>query len=231
MAAILGLLTELSASVRCVCQSPPTLPLRLPAWATWRSFTVLLPPLLPLHLHLFLPLAVCLSPACFPSGIRQPLNPWSNHRFFGYRFVILKASGFCNRVLHKHFSRPDIHVFLCLPTVSVCFTTPIISLLLFTFLSLPSSCAHSPFISHSDSWQGLSLQLTGKSDACHNCQYCFRVVPNWITPEHLIFLADQGHTIFFERLEKTLKILQLVPLQQPFGYGSSLKPHPVKPPN
>ncbi len=53
------------------------------------------------------------SPACFPSETRQPLNPWSNHRFFGYTFVILRPSGFCNGVLHKHFCRwlrPDIHV-------------------------------------------------------------------------------------------------------------------------
>lgn len=37
--------------------------------------------------------SVCPSPACFPSETCQPLNPRSNHRFFGYTFVILKPSG------------------------------------------------------------------------------------------------------------------------------------------
>lgn len=120
--------------------------------------------------------SVCPSPACFPSETLQPLNPRSNHRFFGYTFVILKPSGFCNGVLHKHFCRwlrPDIHVvFLSLLLVFVCTTVsaechrhqPFLSCLLpLKFLSPPSSSssAHSPFISLPDRWQGLGLQLTG----------------------------------------------------------------------
>lgn len=61
----------------------------------------------------FFSLPVCPSPSCFPSETRQPLNPRSNHRFFGYTFVILRPSGFCNGVLHEHFCRwlrPDVHV-------------------------------------------------------------------------------------------------------------------------
>lgn len=63
-------------------------------------------------------------PACFPSETRQPLNPWSNHRFFGCTFVILRPSGFCNGVFHKHFCRwlrPDMHVvFIAAPCICVC---------------------------------------------------------------------------------------------------------------
>lgn len=62
----------------------------------------------------FLPLSVSPSTACFPLETQQPLNPWSNHRFFGHTFVILRPSGFCNGVFHKHFCRwlgPDMHVF------------------------------------------------------------------------------------------------------------------------
>lgn len=62
-----------------------------PAWAVWRSSTVLLLPFL---------FSVCPSSS---SETRQPLNPRSNHRFFGYTFVILRASAFYNGVLSKHW--------------------------------------------------------------------------------------------------------------------------------
>lgn len=69
----------------------------------------------------FLPLSVSPSSACFPLETRQPLNPWSNHRFFGHTFVILRPSGFCNGVFHKHFCRwlrPDMHVvFIAAPCI------------------------------------------------------------------------------------------------------------------
>lgn len=119
----------------------------------------------------FLPLPLSPSPACFPLETRQPLNPWSNHRFFGYTFVILRPSGFCNGVSHKHFCRwlrPDIHVFfIAAPCICVCRECHRHqSFLLFfplKFLSSSSSSSspHSPFISLPDRWQGLCLQLTG----------------------------------------------------------------------
>jgi len=117
---------------------------------------------------------LCLSVSClFPiRDTRRPLNPRSNHRLFGYTFVILKPSGFCNEVLHKHFCRwlrLDIHV-VFIATSCICVpVSPILSLLSFSFrfLSQPSSSsssssssAHSPFISLPDRWQGLGLQLT-----------------------------------------------------------------------
>lgn len=132
-------------------------------------------PSLPFHLFLFLPLSVRLSPACFPSETRQPLNPRSNHRFFRYTFVILKPSGFWKGVLHKHFCRwlgPDMHVVFIAPscicaypvsTEHHCHQSTNLVLFPLKFLSPPSSTssAQSPFISLPDRWQGLGLQLTG----------------------------------------------------------------------
>ena len=103
----------------------------------------------------FFSLSVCPSPSCFPSETRQPLNPRSNHRFFGYTFVILRPSGFCNGVLHKRFCRwlrPDIHVvyfffcslYLFVPpsALNATVTNPFLFVSLFLLLLLCSLTLH-----------------------------------------------------------------------------------------
>lgn len=234
-----------------------------PSWGYWRScqpvwdvsvkahplcHSVSLPGqsdirlLSPFHLFLFLPLSVCPSPACFPSETRQPLNPRSNHRFFGYTFVILKPSGFCNGVLHKHFCRwlrPDIHVvFIAAPCIcvypvgTVChrpqsFLSSLFLLLLLCSLTL-----------HLSTWQ---LTRSGPpadwliGDLSYlSIVFQSHAKPGQAIPDQTILWVDQGHRVF-RRCTKNSKVLwkmmSLVPLQQPSGYGSSLRPHPVKPPN
>lgn len=113
----------------------------------------------------FLPLPVSPSSACFPLETRQPLNPWSNHRFFGHTFVILRPSGFCNGVFHKHFCRwlgPDMHVvFIAAPCICVspvsaeCHHRPIHSSLFFP-LKFLSILQPPPLLTHPS-----SLYLTG----------------------------------------------------------------------
>lgn len=100
---------ELSARVRCVCQIPPTLPGHSDIGLHRPPSTLLFPATSLSFFQLF----VRLSPASFPSETRRPPNPRSNHRFFGYTFVILRPSRLLQIVLYKHVCRwlgPDISV-------------------------------------------------------------------------------------------------------------------------
>lgn len=94
-----------------MCLSNPTHPAR----AFWHWFTPSsFHSPFPCHFSLsFFQLFVRLSPASFPSETRRPPNPRSNHRFFGYTFVILRPSRLLQIVLYKHVCRwlgPDISV-------------------------------------------------------------------------------------------------------------------------
>lgn len=150
-------------------------------------------PFFPFHLFLFLLLSVCLSPACFPSETQQPLNPRSNHRFFGYTFVILKSSGFCNGVLHKHFCRwlrLDIHMFFFLKYLRV--------LSSFSLHHLPPRPPPPLLLIHPSSlyltgdkvWASSWLANRGPVILVNTLS---TAVPSQIRPGQTVFGVDQGH--------------------------------------
>lgn len=171
------------------------------------------------------------SPAGFPLETREPLNPWSNQRFFGYTFVILRPSGLTNTsagdsdLIYMCFYCCSLYLrvpsmlpspILC-PHISASVSFLILLILLFSSLTL-----------HLSTWQvtragpPADWLIGGLSSL--SIFFPSQTKPDQAGPEHLVswpraqsFVASGGNA------PKTL--------QQPSGYGSSPRPHPVKSPN